>query len=90
MYFKKLYIRGGYKVIFEKLKGLINRIMDIPKDEILLESHLYDELDADSLDISQIILALENAYKIDIENDDIASFQVVEDIVKHVESKIEG
>ncbi|WP_432408317.1 acyl carrier protein [Wukongibacter sp. M2B1] len=75
-------------MIFEKTKDAIIDIMGIPENEVLLESHLYDELDADSLDISQIIIALENAYKIDIDNDEIASFQTVEDIVKHVEGKL--
>ena len=75
-------------MIFDKVKDAIMDIMGIPEDEILLESHLYNELDADSLDISQIILALENAYKIDIDNDDIAEFETVEDIVKHIEKSV--
>lgn len=75
-------------MVFDKIKAAIMDIMGIPEDEILLESHLYNELDADSLDMSQIIIALENAYKIDIENDDMANFETVEDIVKHVEDKI--
>lgn len=75
-------------MVFEKIKAAIMDIMGIPEDEILLESHLYNKLDADSLDMSQIIIALENAYKIDIENDDMANFETVEDIVKHVEDKI--
>ncbi|WP_168198324.1 acyl carrier protein [Crassaminicella thermophila] len=75
-------------MVFEKVKHTIMDILGIPKDEILLESHLYDELDADSLDLSQIILELENTYKIEIENEDIANFETVEDIVKHVESKL--
>lgn len=75
-------------MIFNSVKDAIIDIMGIPEDAILLESHLYNELDADSLDISQIILALEDAYKIDIDNDDIANFEAVEDIVKHVESLI--
>lgn len=75
-------------MVFEKVKKTIIDIMGIPEDEILLESHLYDELDADSLDLSQIILELENSYKIEIENEDIANFETVEDLVKHVEDKL--
>ncbi|TCO72270.1 acyl carrier protein [Marinisporobacter balticus] len=75
-------------MIFEKVKNIMMDIMGIPEDELLLQSHLYDELDADSLDLSQIIVELENAYQIEIENEDIANFEKVEDIVKHVENKI--
>jgi acyl carrier protein len=75
-------------MVFEKVKKSIIDIMGIPEDEILVKSHLYDDLDADSLDLSQIILELENSYKIEIENEDISDFETVEDIVKHVESKL--
>ncbi|RKD27176.1 acyl carrier protein [Caminicella sporogenes DSM 14501] len=75
-------------MIFENVKNLIIDVMGIPEDEILLKSHLYDELDADSLDISQIIIALENKFKINIENEEIAEFKTVEDIVRNIESKL--
>jgi len=75
-------------MVFEQVKNTIKDIMGIPEEEIVLESHLYDELDADSLDMSQIILALENYYKIDIFSDVIARFNTVEDIVTHIESNV--
>lgn len=75
-------------MVLESVKKIIIDIIGASENEILLESHLYDELDADSLDMSQIILALENQYKIIIDNEVIADLITVEDIVKHVESKI--
>lgn len=74
-------------MIFDKVKDTIIDIMGIPEDEILLESHLYDELDADSLDMTQIILSLENEYKIDIENEDIINLKTVDDIVNYIKGK---
>ncbi|MBF8983703.1 acyl carrier protein [Lutibacter sp. B2] len=72
-------------MVFEKVKNVIIEIMGIPENEILLESHLFDELDADSLDMSQIILELENEYKIDINDDDFSSFETVKDIVDYIQ-----
>ena len=60
--------------------------MGFEPDEIKLESLIFDELDADSLDISQIILALENFYKIEINDDVVANMKTVDDLVKHIES----
>lgn len=74
-------------MIFDKVKDTITDIMGIPEDEILLESHLYDELDADSLDMTQIILSLENEYKIDFENEDIINLKTVENIVNYIKGK---
>ncbi|WP_427339996.1 acyl carrier protein [Caloranaerobacter sp. DY30410] len=75
-------------MVFESVKSVIIDVMGISEDEILLKSHLYDELDADSLDMSQIIIALENKFKINIENEEVAEFKTVEDIVKNIESKL--
>lgn len=75
-------------MVFEELKKIINEIMDIPMDEIELESHLYDEMDADSLDMSQIVLALENKYSIDIDDEVFEEFHTVGNIVEYVEKLI--
>lgn len=75
-------------MVFEKVQTILVEVMGIPKEEILLESHIYDELDADSLDVSQVILALGNEYNIDFENEEIRNFKTIEDIVKFVENKI--
>ena len=75
-------------MVFESVRKIIMDITSIPEDEVLLESHLYNELDIDSLDMSQIILALENQYKIDVDDAVIPDFITVEDIVKNIESKI--
>lgn len=75
-------------MVFESVRKIIMDITSISEDEVLLESHLYNELDIDSLDMSQIILALENQYKIDVDDAVIPDFITVEDIVKNIESKI--
>lgn len=75
-------------MIFESVKKTIEDITGIPEEEILLESHLYNELDVDSLDMSQIIIALENQYKITIDDAVIPDFKIVDDIVKNIESTL--
>ncbi|RCX18374.1 acyl carrier protein [Anaerobacterium chartisolvens] len=75
-------------MVYERVKKLFWDIMGIPEEEISLESNLYDGLCADSLDISQIIIQLENDYKIKVEDDVALKLRTVEDIVKYVEGKI--
>ncbi|MDQ2085324.1 acyl carrier protein [Herbivorax sp. ANBcel31] len=75
-------------MVFEEVKKIMIDVMGLSEEEVQLDSHLYDELDADSLDISQIVLALDNKYKIDIEESEILKFKTVEDIVKCVEGQI--
>ncbi|KDR96637.1 acyl carrier protein [Peptoclostridium litorale DSM 5388] len=75
-------------MVFESIKRTIMDIMGIPEDEILQGCDIYNDLDADSLDMSQIIIALENEYKIEIENEEIAEFKTVKDIADSIEIRI--
>lgn len=74
----------AYGIISETIAA----ITGIPKDEILQESHLMNELDVDSLDMAQITLAVENHFKIDITDTEAAEIETVQDLVDVVESRL--
>tara|TARA_Y100001933_G_C18985637_1_gene558377 strand:+ start:592 stop:828 length:237 start_codon:yes stop_codon:yes gene_type:complete len=72
-------------MIFNKTKDLFIEVMGLDEDEVTMETHIYDELDADSLDMSQIILGLENHYSVDLPDDTSAQVDKVSDLVDLVE-----
>lgn len=72
-------------MVFEKVREVFMDIMGLDAEEVQPETLIYDELDADSLDISQIVLALENEYSIDIDNDFIADMETIKEFVDHIE-----
>ena len=53
---------------FEKLKDIIVDVMGCNPDEITMDTTFVDDLGADSLDIFQIIMGIEDAFDIEIEN----------------------
>ncbi len=73
---------------YEIISETIAAITGIPKDEILQESHLMNELDVDSLDMAQITLAVENHFKIDITDAEAAEIGTVQDLIDVVESRL--
>ncbi|WP_430886176.1 acyl carrier protein [Fusibacter sp. JL216-2] len=73
-------------MIFDKTKELFIEVMGLDDDEVTLETMIYDELDADSLDMSQIILGLENHFSVDLPDDTSAQVERVSDLVKLVET----
>ena len=73
-------------MVFDKTKELFIEIMGLDEDEVTLEAEIFDELDADSLDMSQIILGLENHYGIDLPDDTSAQVDTISDLVKLVEN----
>ena len=54
-------------------------------DAISMETNLMKDLEADSLDAVEIIMAIEDEFDIEIPDEDAEKFQTVEDLVKYVE-----
>lgn len=75
-------------MIFHKVREIILNIIELEEDAICLESHLYDDLDADSLDMAQIFLALETYYDISFLDDDLSSIKTVDDIINYIETEL--
>lgn len=75
-------------MLLNELRLIIKDVVDISEEEIHLESMLYDDLDLDSLDMSQVIIALENKYSIEIEDEIFLEFETVKDIISHLENVI--
>ena len=55
---------------FEKLQGIIADVLNVDASDITMETTFVDDLGADSLDIFQIIMGIEEEFDIEIDNDD--------------------
>ena len=71
--------------IFERVQKLIAEELNISKDKIKEESHLFDDLNFDSLDSIEVVIALETEFDIEIADEDSDHIFTVPDIVKLVE-----
>ncbi|KAE9636098.1 acyl carrier protein [Defluviitalea raffinosedens] len=74
-------------MIFEKIQEIIGEQLGIDKNEIKLESNFQEDLDADSLDLFQIVMALEEAFDLEIPTEDMENIKTVQDAVNYIESK---
>jgi len=75
-------------MVFEKIKSVLSNQLDIEEDSITLDSNLVDDLKADSLDIVELIMDLEQEFDMEIPDDDLPKVVTVRDIVSYIESKI--
>jgi len=75
-------------MIFEKIKNVVVEQLGVNEDEITLETSFVDDLGADSLDLFQIIMALEEEFKIEISNEDAEIIKTMADAVKYIEVKL--
>lgn len=73
---------------FEKLQEIIASVLRIDKDEIKMETSFLDDLGADSLDVFQIIMSIEDEYEIKISNEEAEQIRTVGDAVKRIEDAL--
>ncbi len=74
--------------ILEKVRDLIADQLDVAdKDSITEGSSITDDLGADSLDVVDLVMALEDEFGIEIPEDEVENIKTVGDIIKYIEDK---
>lgn len=71
---------------FEKLKKIIAEVLNVDEEEITMDTTFVDDLGADSLDIFQIIMGIEEEFDIEIANDAAESIVTVGDAVEQIKN----
>ena len=71
---------------FEKLKKIIAEVLNVDVDEITMDTTFVDDLGADSLDIFQIIMGLEEEFDIEIANEESEKIVTVADAVEQIKN----
>ena len=71
---------------FEKLQEIIVDVLNVNPDEITMDTTFVDDLGADSLDLFQIIMGIEEAFDIEIANEDAESIVTVGDAVEQIKN----
>ncbi len=73
---------------FEKIQQIIAEVLNIQPDEITMDTTFVDDLGADSLDIFQIIMGIEEEFDIQIPNEAAESIVTVSDAVEQIKNAI--
>ncbi len=73
--------------MLEKMKELIADQLSIDADTITEDSSFKDDLGADSLDLFELVMALEDEYSVEIPADDLQKLATVGDVMKYLKSK---
>ena len=75
---------------FEKLKGIIADVLNVDENEITMETTFVDDLGADSLDVFQIIMGIEEEFDIEeLGEEDLSSISTVGDLVRFLQNKLD-
>lgn len=75
-------------MVFEKVREITVEQLGVDESDVTMDTHLMKDLEADSLDAVEIIMAIEDEYGIEIPDEDAEKFQSVSDLVKFVEANL--
>ena len=72
--------------MFEEIKTIVAENLGVEEDSITMESSFKDDLKADSLDLFEMVMALEENYGIAIPTDDLGQLETVADVIDYIQS----
>lgn len=73
----------------DKILEIIAEQLNVEREELKATTNLQEELGADSLDLFQIIMALEEEYEIEIPTEDAEGIHTIQDILEYMSEKVQ-
>ena len=70
---------------FERIRELLAEQLDIDEDKITVDSDILEDFEADSLDVVDMVMTLEDEFGVEVPDEQIENFHTVGDVVRYVE-----
>lgn len=74
--------------MFEKIADIIAKQLRSDSEEITEDTNIMEDLGADSLDVVEILMAIEESFGVSVSDDEIPNLKTVRDLVEYVESNM--
>ena len=75
-------------MVFEKVRELLSEQLEIDPEEITLESNIVTDFGADSLDLVDFVMSLEDEFDKEIPDEDVEGIKTIGDIVSYIENSL--
>ncbi|MCI6022965.1 MAG: acyl carrier protein [Oscillospiraceae bacterium] len=72
-------------MIFDKVKEILVDQLDVEDEKVTMEASIIDDLGADSLDLVDLVMSLEEEFDVEIPDEQVENIKTVSDIVKYIE-----
>ena len=72
-------------MVFDKIKAILVDQLDVDENKVTMEASITDDLGADSLDIADIVMSIEEEFNVEVPDDKLQNIKVVGDILKYIE-----
>lgn len=75
-------------MVLEKVKAILSEQFDVEEDSITPETTIADDLGADSLDVVDLLMSIEDEFEIEIPDEEIDNIKTVGELVKYIERNV--
>lgn len=75
-------------MVFEKVRAILCSQFDLEEGDISLDTHIVDDLGADSLDAVDMLMSLEDEFDVEIPDEEIENIHTVGDVVTYIEERL--
>lgn len=74
--------------LFNRVRPIVARQLEVAENKVILSAKVAEDLGADSLDATELVMALEEEFNIEILDEDVEKIKTIEDIIKYLADKI--
>ncbi len=78
------------EALSERVNSIVTDQLGVDKASLSPEANLLDDLGADSLDVVELVMALEEEFGIEVPDDDVENMRTIRDIVQYIEARAEA
>ena len=75
-------------MVFEKVRDILVEQLDVEEDKVTMEASITDDLGADSLDVVDLVMSLEEEFDVEIPDNQVENIKTVGDIVRYIEDNV--
>jgi acyl carrier protein len=75
-------------MVLEKVKAILSEQFDVEEDTITPETNIADDLGADSLDVVDLLMSVEDEFEIEVPDEEVENIKTVGELVKYIEDHV--
>ena len=72
-------------MVFERIREIICDQLDLEEDKVTMDSYIMEDFEADSLDVVDLVMSIEDEFGLEVPDDQIENFRTVGDVVRYIE-----
>lgn len=75
-------------MVFEKIKNILAEQLDADADEMTMETNIAKDLGADSLDVVELLMSIEDEFEVEIPDEEIENIKTIGDLTEYIQNNM--